>query len=96
MSWRVYDRAVTKRACGILVLMVCAAVFFAQAQAPQPYFPGRLTFSPEEEALYLERYDKAQVRRTADEIYIDQEAMIGAGDAPPLPAAAPEEARPPG
>lgn len=68
--------------------MACVAAFSAQAQAPQPYFPGRLTFSPEEEALYRERYEKAQVRRTADEIYIDQEAMIGAGDWTPLPAVA--------
>ena len=71
--------------------MACAIGFTAQAQEPQPYFPGRLTFSAEEEALYLERYDKAQVRRTADEIYIDQEAMIGAVDAAPLPAAAPAQ-----
>ena len=71
--------------------MACAVGFSAQAQEPQPYFPGRLTFSAEEEALYLERYDKAQVRWTADEIYIDQEAMIGAGDAAPLPAAAPAQ-----
>ena len=90
MWWRVYDRAVTKRASGIVFLLMTCAVA-SSAQAPQPYFPGRLTFSPEEEALYLERYDKAQVRRTADEIYIDQEAMIGAGDAPPLPAAAPAQ-----
>ena len=92
MSWRVYDRAVRKRASGILfLLMACAIGFTAQAQEPQPYFPGQLTFSAEEEALYLERYDKAQVRSTADEIYIDQEAMIGAGDWTPLPAAAPAE-----
>ena len=73
-----------------LLFMLCAAAFAvpAQAQTPEEYFPGRLTFSPEEEATYLERYEKAQVRRTADEIYIDQEAMIGAGDWAPLPAAA--------
>ena len=71
--------------------MACAVAFSAQAQAPQPYFPGRLAFSAEEEAVYLERYEKAQVRRTADEIYIDQEAMIGAGDWAPLPAKAPAE-----
>ena len=76
-----------------LLFMLCAAAFAvpAQAQTPEEYFPGRLTFSAEEEALYLERYDKAQVRRTADEIYIDQEAMIGAVDAAPLPAAAPAQ-----
>ena len=71
--------------------MACAIGFTAQAQEPQPYFPGRLTFSAEEEAVYLERYEKAQVRRTADEIYIDQEAMIGAVDWTSLASASPAE-----
>lgn len=81
-----------RRASGILfLLMACAVAFSAQAQAPQPYFPGRLTFSPEEESLYRERYEKAQARRTAEEIYVDQEAMIGAGDWTPLGSASPAE-----
>ena len=63
-------------------LMVCAAAFagLARAQTPEEFFPGRLMFSPEEEALYMRRYEKAQVRRTADEIYVDQEAMAGVDD----------------
>ena len=61
----------------------------AQAQTPEEFFPGRLMFSPEEEALYMQRYEKAQVRTTAEEIYVDQEAMAGASDWAPLPAAAP-------
>lgn len=73
--------------------MLCAVAFagLAQAQTPEEFFPGRLMFSPEEEALYIQRYEKAQVRRTADEIYVDREAMAGADDWAPLPAAADAE-----
>lgn len=74
-----------------LVLLFCAVAVTAQAQVPDEFFPGRLMFSPEEEALYMQRYEKAQVRRTADEIYVDREAMAGADDWAPLPAAADAE-----
>lgn len=75
------------------MLVVVAATFGVrlQAQTPEEYFPGRLMFSPEEEALYMQRYEKAQVRQAAEEIYIDQEATIGASDWTPLPAAAAAE-----
>ncbi len=48
-------------------------------------------FSPEEEALYLERLEKAKVRKAADEIYFDQEAIFGSDDWSPFPIAAPQE-----
>ena len=79
----------------ILVLMSGANLIATQAQ-PQlqnkdgPYI-GQLMFSPEEEALYLERYDKAQIRQNADDIYFDQEEMLGASDWKPFPLARPEE-----
>lgn len=71
--------------------MLCAVAFTAQAQMSEEFFPGRLMFSVVEEALYMQRYEKAQVRTTAEEIYVDQEAMAGASDRASLPAAAPEE-----
>ncbi|MCY3988525.1 MAG: serine hydrolase [Gammaproteobacteria bacterium] len=71
--------------------MVCVVAFTAQAQTTEEFFPGRLLFSPEEEALYMQRYEQAQVRRTAEEIYVDQEATAGAAGWTPLPAAAAEE-----
>ncbi len=72
-----------------LFFMLCVAVYAApaQTQTHEEYFPGRLVFSPEEEALYMQRYEKAQVRRASDEIYFDQEATIGAVGSTPLPAA---------
>ena len=81
------------RLIGKTAFAYCVLCFAVVAQAPTPeeFFPGRLMFSAEEEALYMQRYEKAQVRRTPDEIYIDQEAIIGAGDWTPLPAAAPSE-----
>jgi len=75
----------------LLSFMLYAVAFTAQAQTSEEFFPGRLMFSPEEEALYMQRYEKAQVRRTAAEIYVDQEAMAGAADWTPLPAAAAAE-----
>ena len=86
-------KAILSRLLGAVALVCCAAAFasLAQAQTPGEYFPGRLLFSPEEEALYMQRYEKAQVRRTADEIYVDQEAMPGADDWTLLPAAADAE-----
>ncbi|MYH32708.1 MAG: serine hydrolase [Gammaproteobacteria bacterium] len=86
-------RAILSRLLGAVALFCCAAAFagLAQAQTIEGFFPGRLMFSPEEEALYMQRYEKAQVRRTAEEIYVDQEAMVGADDWAPLPAAAPAE-----
>lgn len=86
-------RAILSRLLGAVALVCCAAAFtgLAQAQMPEEYFPGRLMLSPEEEALYMQRYEKAQVRRTADEIYVDQEAMGGVADWTPLPAAASAE-----
>ena len=69
-------------------MIFCVVAFTARAQTSEDYFPGRLMFSPEEEALYMQRYEKAQVRQAAEEIYIDQEAMVGAADWTTLPAAA--------
>ena len=86
-------KAILSRLLGAVALVCCGAALagLAQAQTPEEFFPGRLMFSAEEEALYMRRYEKAQVRRTAEEIYVDQEAMAGADDWTPLPDAVPAE-----
>jgi CubicO group peptidase (beta-lactamase class C family) len=60
---------------------------------PGLYVPGKLMFSPSEEATYLERFQKGQAgqRTTAAESYDPQEAVPGASDWEPLPAAVPTE-----
>ena len=75
---------------GAVALVCCGVAFagWAQGQEGEEFFAGRLIFSPEEEALYMQRYEKAQVRTAAEEIYVDQEAMAGVADWTPLPAAA--------
>ena len=78
---------------GAVALVCCGVAFagWAQGQEGEEFFAGRLIFSPEEEALYMQRYEKAQVRTAAEEIYVDQEAMAGVADWTPLPAAAAAE-----
>lgn len=88
-----HRQTMLSRLLGAVALVCCAAAFacLAQAQTTEEFFSGRLMFSPEEEALYMQRYEKAQVRATAEEIYVDREAMAGASDWTPLPAAAAAE-----
>jgi CubicO group peptidase (beta-lactamase class C family) len=59
----------------------------------ETFVPGKLMFSPADEALYLERFNKqaAGQRNTAGEAYDPQEPVPGAKDWTPLPAAAPSE-----
>lgn len=75
----------------ILWCIAASATAHAQLQEKDGYYAGQLKFSPEEEALYLKRYEKAQVRTWADEIYFDQEDIIGARNWMPLPSAGPHE-----
>jgi CubicO group peptidase (beta-lactamase class C family) len=63
----------------------------AQAQQPDGFFEGKLRYSPEEEAVYLERYNQAQNRNTADEIYTPLESVAGVSNWKPLPSARPHE-----
>lgn len=81
------------RSLCVVLVWWCVAPFPVQAQ-PQhkdgPYF-GQLMFSDEEEALYLERLEKALARTAADEIYIDQEEMFGDSGWTPLPKASAQE-----
>ncbi|MGB1877207.1 MAG: serine hydrolase, partial [Rhodospirillaceae bacterium] len=76
----------SKIACRIgsllVTLAVCAACTPNSRQAD--YFPGALEFSPEIEAVYLERFELAQSRVSGDEIYIDREEISGAVDWVPL------------
>lgn len=76
----------SKIACRIgsllVTLAVCAACTPKSRQAD--YFPGALEFSPEIEAVYLERFELAQSRVSGDEIYIDREEISGAVDWVPL------------
>ncbi len=76
----------------VLALTCCATLSSVQAQQQKdgPYL-GQLMFSPEEEAEYLERLEKALVRTASDEIYFDQEEMLGANDWTQFPVAAPQE-----
>jgi len=57
------------------------------------YVPGKLMFSAEDEALYMKRFNQQQAgqRNTAAESYDPQEAVPGAKDWKPLPAAAPKD-----
>jgi len=82
-----------------LFLLCCATSVASQAQAQaqaqdrqaQRVFTGKLMFSPDEEALYLKRYDRALSRSAAAEIYEPLETIAGASDWTPLPAAKPRE-----
>ncbi len=79
----------------IWVRIFLAFAGFAMAVAVLPQepeadrvFTGTLTFSPDEEALYLERFEQVQKRKTAAEIYRPLEVIAGDDDWEPLPAAA--------
>ena len=76
-----------------LFLLCCATTVAAQAQDRQAQrtFTGKLMFSPDEEALYLKRYERAISRSTADEIYEPLETIVGAKNWLPLPTAKPRE-----
>lgn len=84
---------VLARQIAVFVLWSIGAFSAAQAQLQEKdgYYRGQLKFSLEEEALYLERYEKAQVRTLADEIYFDQEEIIGSSKWTPLPSALAQE-----
>ena len=87
--------------CVLTVWMVLtlAADVYAQSSVstlpttPGLYVPGKLMFSPAEEAIYLERFQKGQAgqRTTATESYDPQESVPGAKDWEPLPAAVANE-----
>jgi CubicO group peptidase (beta-lactamase class C family) len=59
----------------------------AQRQTVDQFYEGKLTFSPEEEGLYLKRYAQAINRVAEDELYTPLEAMAGAVGWKPLPVA---------
>lgn len=76
------------------VLLGCCAFSvpsYAQLQKVDGFYAGELMFSAEEEAEYLRRHERAQVREAADDIYFDQEVIEGAPNYQPLPSAAPNE-----
>ena len=62
-------------------------------QAADQFVPGKLMFSEAEERLYMERFQKGQAgqRSTANEAYDPQEAVPGAANWTPLPAASPDQ-----
>jgi CubicO group peptidase (beta-lactamase class C family) len=61
-----------------------------EKQAKKVYM-GELFFTPEEEALYLKRYDISMNRGDYKELYQPRGPMLGAPDWKPLPAAKPQE-----
>ncbi|MEQ8735113.1 MAG: serine hydrolase [Rhodospirillaceae bacterium] len=79
----------------LAIIIVCAVAavtpVYAQLKKIDGFYVGELMFSSEEEAEYLERHKKAQVRAAADEIYVDQETILGAPNWEPLPTALPDE-----
>ena len=77
----------------VSVVLGCAITLSTQAQQqqPDPFFEGKLQYSPEEEAVYLQRFNQAQNRSTAEEIYTPLEAMVGVKDWKPLPHSRPQQ-----
>lgn len=59
----------------------------SQTDPSSHYYPGMLMFSAKEEIEYLYRLEKALTRLKADDIYFDQEEMVGADNWTPLPQA---------
>jgi len=73
------------------ILGVAAALVWVTTTLAQPqqrsvdrFYAGKRVFSPEEEDLYLKRYEQAQSRRAEAEIYAPLEAISGASDWKPL------------
>jgi CubicO group peptidase (beta-lactamase class C family) len=73
--------------------MFCASCIAAQETPNQPdgLYMGKLFFTPEEEAAYLERYEVSINRSAAKELYQPLEALVGAHYWSPLPAATADE-----
>ena len=77
---------------GVLVwCLTLSSPLQAQLQKVDSFYAGELMFSADEEAEYLRRFEKAQIRKAADEIYFDQETIVGARDYTPLAKAIPSE-----
>lgn len=76
-----------------LVCLCWSAPVASQAQDRQAdqVYTGKLKFSPTEEAIYLERYQKAQSRGDAQDLYAPLEAIPGARHWRPLPLATPKK-----
>ena len=78
-------------AMAIVICWATAVSGQGQGQRSDGFFEGKLLFSPEEEAVYLKRFQQAQVRGTADEIYQPLEEIAGVATWMPLPAADPQQ-----
>lgn len=83
---RTFSEAIMRRA-SVLLCTLASLSACAQSSSDTDYFRGDLIFSPEIEAIYMERYEKAQTRVSGDEIYIDQEEIPGATQWSSLPIA---------
>lgn len=75
-----------RRLSVFFVLLSCALATLATAQEEQPnkVYMAELFFSPDEEALYLERHELAKRRSSPQELYQPLEPMVGAQDWTPL------------
>ncbi|MDX2222469.1 MAG: serine hydrolase domain-containing protein, partial [Rhodospirillaceae bacterium] len=84
---------VKRRAALFVVLVALAGPALAQRQPADQFHAGTLMFSPEEEALYLKRFEQGQAgqRNTADEAYDPQDTVPGAANPKPLPMASSAE-----
>lgn len=76
---------------GVLLCAWVALSACANSAGDANYYRGELTFPPEVEAIYDERYEMAQSRVSGDEIYIDQDKINGAEKWASLPLAGPNE-----
>ncbi|MSO99211.1 MAG: class C beta-lactamase-related serine hydrolase [Rhodospirillaceae bacterium] len=78
---------------GAGVSVVHAQTSSTLPQTADQFVAGKLMFSDAEERLYLERFQKGQAgqRSTANEAYDPQEAVPGAANWTPLPAASPDQ-----
>jgi CubicO group peptidase (beta-lactamase class C family) len=81
--------ALSRRLLALLGFLCVGTAVAARAQDPRADqgYPGKLTFSAAEEALYLERYRNALSRGDAQELYDPLEAIPGDRRWTPLPVA---------
>jgi CubicO group peptidase (beta-lactamase class C family) len=76
----------------LLSCAVLAAVGMqARGDTTEEKYLGQLTFSAEEEAEYLQRYELSRTRRRGSDLYHPRAEVKGAPDWAPLPSAGPDE-----
>ena len=76
--------------CCDALIGACAQSLMQPTQEEEEYL-GKLTFSAEEEAEYMRRYERSRTRARGEDLYYPRGPLEGAADWKPQPAAAPSE-----